>query len=325
MPFDFVCPFCHSRTRVEDRFAGRSGPCAECGKPVTLPSPASLGQVSPESGTLESRATGSSTNSANSSLRRSGNQYAVAKFVRYAVMGSMIMLIFGIVAWLLVPSAQRAFEERRRLATLSNIQQIAKALNAYNREFGSYPTPTVNDANGLPLYSWRVLILPYLGYKDLYRRFEKDQAWDSPSNMLLASEMPSVFVVAGNEMARSLYESNYSLVVGPGTLFPTASSASIEHGFDNPAETILVVETKEGGFSWTQPGNLDNTTGVRIGSRPAVDIGGNFSEFALVAMVDGNGVALNSQTPPATIQALLSPDGGESVAIETVDVNPRLP
>ncbi len=37
MPFEFVCPFCHSRTKVADEYLGQSGPCVNCGKHVMMP------------------------------------------------------------------------------------------------------------------------------------------------------------------------------------------------------------------------------------------------------------------------------------------------
>lgn len=36
MPFSFTCPHCQSTTTVADRFAGQSGPCANCGQSVTV-------------------------------------------------------------------------------------------------------------------------------------------------------------------------------------------------------------------------------------------------------------------------------------------------
>src|SRR5688500_12832018 len=39
MTISFTCPHCGKSTLVEDRFAGQTGPCASCGKPVTIPHP----------------------------------------------------------------------------------------------------------------------------------------------------------------------------------------------------------------------------------------------------------------------------------------------
>ncbi|MFM8292174.1 MAG: hypothetical protein ACKOC4_10805 [Planctomycetia bacterium] len=37
MPIPVVCPGCKSRFTVSDRFAGQTGPCPKCKKPITIP------------------------------------------------------------------------------------------------------------------------------------------------------------------------------------------------------------------------------------------------------------------------------------------------
>lgn len=37
MAINFTCPHCAHRTNVSDEYAGHSGPCAECGKTITVP------------------------------------------------------------------------------------------------------------------------------------------------------------------------------------------------------------------------------------------------------------------------------------------------
>ena len=37
MPILFTCPHCGKQTSVADEFAVHSGPCAECGKTITIP------------------------------------------------------------------------------------------------------------------------------------------------------------------------------------------------------------------------------------------------------------------------------------------------
>ena len=48
-------------------------------------------------------------------------------------------------------------------AVRNNLKQIGLALLEYHQKYGSFPPAFVADANGKPLYSWRVLILPELG------------------------------------------------------------------------------------------------------------------------------------------------------------------
>ncbi len=37
MPIPFTCPHCGARTDVADQYAGQTGPCASCGKTITIP------------------------------------------------------------------------------------------------------------------------------------------------------------------------------------------------------------------------------------------------------------------------------------------------
>ena len=39
MPIPFTCPHCGAKTIVSDEYAGRTGPCASCGKRITVPLP----------------------------------------------------------------------------------------------------------------------------------------------------------------------------------------------------------------------------------------------------------------------------------------------
>jgi DNA-directed RNA polymerase subunit RPC12/RpoP len=39
MPISFQCPECGLKTQIDDRFAGQTGPCRQCGRSVTIPKP----------------------------------------------------------------------------------------------------------------------------------------------------------------------------------------------------------------------------------------------------------------------------------------------
>ena len=39
MPFWFTCPHCGAQTQVSEQYVGQSGPCAQCGKTITVPAP----------------------------------------------------------------------------------------------------------------------------------------------------------------------------------------------------------------------------------------------------------------------------------------------
>ncbi len=63
-----------------------------------------------------------------------------------------------------------------------NIYRIKLAMEAYYKEHGTHVPLYVADENGNPLHSWRVLLLPYLGYNGLYQKIKLDESWDSEWN-----------------------------------------------------------------------------------------------------------------------------------------------
>ncbi len=309
MAFDFVCPFCHSRIRVDDRFAGKSGPCAECGKPVTMP-----GKRRSEAADESSSSDGPVFRNSTGPSKKVWPAKLLGAFFSLLVIGSLVLVSFI----LFFPSAKNALGVRQRTLGLSNVKQIADALNSYRKTYGNYPTPIVVESSGKPLYSWRVLILPQLGYASLYNDYQLDQTWDSPTNIDLMTRMPPVYACPGNLNALAGQVTNFALIIGPGSLFPSGTSVDPDVMLDKPSETLLVVETTDGAYNWTQPGDLSTSSGIAIGSRPMVDIGGNYPDCVIAATVDGSPIAIKKSISRASLDAIITPNGEEVVELATI-------
>jgi len=116
-------------------------------------------------------------------------------------------------------------ETRLRDTGASNMKRIARAMQAYHDKHGRFPPAVVTDADGKPLYSWRVLLLPYLGEDELYRRFHLNRAWDHPSNRPLLDQMPAVFANPGTKGGNA---TRYQVLTGPGGLFDTPDGRSLK-------------------------------------------------------------------------------------------------
>jgi hypothetical protein len=192
---------------------------------------------------------------------------------------------------------------------IDNMKQIVDALNSYAAKYGTYPTPTVVDKAGTPLYSWRVLILPFLGYEDLYKEFQLDKPHDHPSNLSLLSKMPKEFA-SPNTDALSAQQSNYVLLTGAGTLFP-ASGPLTPKNTDDP--TLLLVQTREGLGNWMEPGDIDVDRGVRPGPRPMRDIGGIQKDSFVSVSTSGESFRIPNSVPANVLDSLISPNGNENV------------
>lgn len=298
MPFEFVCPFCHFKTKVLDRFAGQSGPCAECGKQVTMPHFNESGVLVP-SISVTSRA---------SKSRIAGKRSWMPAIVGASVVLSLLLvgaIIFRI-AWPTVKNSMRRVAQAR---DLENMKSIVEGLNAYCDRYGTYPPSVVVDDSGARLYSWRVLILPFMGYEDLYRSFELSQAWDSPSNMNLVRLMPTEFASPNSADALGSSETNYVLITGAGTLFPPSGSLS-NSNIDK--RTILLVETNNSTV-WSTPGDIDISLGLKVGNKAMKEIGGLHSGSFTAVTVDKESMRIPSDVPQIVLDALVTPNGGENV------------
>lgn len=299
MPFQFTCPYCFKKTLVDDSVAGMTGPCVGCGKEVTVPSPRYPTTV-PRIAVSDEGLT---------------NLTWVNPILKLLIMVGCVGLAIAAIVWLAWPALQRYKQNRNMMLAMSSASRIAQALNNYAADHGTYPTPVVTDAAGKPLYSWRVLLLPYLGEGALYQRFNLKEAWDSPDNTYVIANLPLAYLSPNSSNMVGLAEPNYMLVTGRGTLFPSSGPLGPNSVVDAKEETILVVEVSNAAISWAQPGDINrnnmnfaagqNAAGLKVGSEDGTDLS--------VAMVDGRPEMLPRNIPSSVLNSLLTPDGGEPI------------
>lgn len=108
--------------------------------------------------------------------------------VEWFVIAGIILILLG----LLMPSVEMASTSGSREASSYNLKYIGLALHNYHDTYGCFPPTVVTDSDGRPLYSWRVLLLPFLEEQNLYDKFELSQPWDSEANRPLAEIVPSL-------------------------------------------------------------------------------------------------------------------------------------
>ena len=106
----------------------------------------------------------------------------------------------------------------QRAATVNNLKNLAIALLNYQSASKKFPTRATFNADGKPLLSWRVLVLPFLGQEEekLFEEFHLDEPWDSDHNRKLIARMPAVFK---NPRIDKPGMTNYLAVVGKECMF----------------------------------------------------------------------------------------------------------
>ena len=162
------------------------------------------------------------------------------------------------------------------------------------------------DAEGKPLLSWRVTILPDLGESELYEKFKLDEPWDSPHNLSLVSQMPKALscTIASMQAGHTLCMHP----VGKNAIYSPNSrrvfSRDVKSG-DGLAVTLVLAEVKtENSCVWTQPADWQfDPENPRDGLAPE----------PLVGFANGLVVRMPSTVSTADLKAYLTVNGGEGV------------
>jgi tRNA A-37 threonylcarbamoyl transferase component Bud32 len=193
--------------------------------------------------------------------------------------------------------------------TKKHLRKIGKAMHAYHKEHGHLPPPALRAADGRPLLSWRVLLLPHLDAADLYKQFHLDEPWDSAHNRTLLEKIPPVYAAEAFN-TRVPHGTLYQLATGPGTLFEGRQGPPLDAIKDGPEQTILLVEAGES-VEWTKPLDVAVTAG-----KPLPSLGGTFWEGFYALFADGKERFLRRPVEERTLRALLTPAGGEKVDLK---------
>ncbi len=163
------------------------------------------------------------------------------------------------------------------------------------------------------MHSWRVLILPFLQYCDLYQHYDFSEPWNGPKNSLLAQRMPHVYrcpaAPEGNSAATS-----YVAIVGPATAWPGSKCVRFQDIKDGTSDTILLVEVADSTINWMEPRDMSfdrAVLGVNVDRRRG--IGSHHRGGANVCLADSTGRFLPDSISPAGLRTLLTLADGETL------------
>jgi prepilin-type processing-associated H-X9-DG protein len=271
--------------------------------------------------------------------------FAILLLLAIAVARSWMVLFWSVallvlVAAVLLPAVANCRPAARRIQCNNNLKQIALALHDYEKANGCYPPAYIADKNGRPVHSWRVLLLPYLGYDSLYNQYSFNEPWDGPNNSKLLAARPREYVCPSDARAYSpdAAPTSYVAVVGPKAAW-TGEKPRKAADLTPSSETIMLVEVADAGISWTEPKDLLVTALETAGTCPStVTVSsqhGNRSGFlytyrigtgANVAFADGSVQYIEPESlPPHLLRKYLTIGGCKKDALDAADYSRRPP
>jgi hypothetical protein len=232
----------------------------------------------------------------------------------FAVNSLVILLCGTCVVALFLPAVRYAGPAARRSQCSNNLKQIALALHNYHDFYGTFPPAYIADADGKPMHSWRVLILPYLEKKPLYDLYDFSEPWDGPNNSNLHDRVVRLYCCPECAKTQPQTETNYVAVIGPQTMWPGDKGTTFGDIADGTSNTLMVVEVRDSGIHWMEPRDL-HVLQMPLAINPprGQGISSRHVNVAQAALADGSVRALSNETPPETIEALLTIAGGESL------------
>ena len=191
-----------------------------------------------------------------------------------------VVLVFmlvcgGVLVALLLPAVQSARHAARRMQSSNNLKQIGLALHNYHDTYQAFPPAYTTDADGQPLLSWRVIILPYVEQLPLYEQFHLDEPWDSPHNLALLDQMPPLYRSPLASEAIPANESQYFTIRAPNSIFPGTQQIHFRDIIDGTSNTAAVMELSTMGVPWSKPDDITPAAAYAAFTQMTPTDGGN--------------------------------------------------
>ena len=245
---------------------------------------------------------------------------------RTAIILWTLTILLIIFIFLLFPGVQAAREGARLMQCVSIYKQLGLAFYNYHDKHGCFPPAYTVDANGKPLHSWRVLILPYIEGKELYDKIRLDEPWDSEYNKQFHTS-PILWqyrfqcpTEASDKPLKKLFPSletkgrcSVSVVIGEETPFPGATSTSFEDITDRRGDTILLVERLVP-VCWMDP-NHEITLSIALDGcdKNLFGIGSFHNGVVSFGSCDGSCGFIPKDISREKLRAMLTKSGGETI------------
>ena len=249
----------------------------------------------------------------NENAKPKGQPLVPKRLVMFLLETFVWLMIVLVLLAMFLPKFQKVSEVGPWHVSGFNLHHIGIAMHDYVNDHKTFPPAVVYDKDSKPLYSWRVLLLPYLDEKPLYFQFKLDEPWDSPHNLSLLTQMPGAYKTPSSYETKKPLATHYQVFTGGGAIFeasPKARLLSLKDisAADGNSKTLLVVEAAEP-VLWTKPEDLPYSP-----DQPLPKLGGLFIKKGFhIMMADGSTRWFSEDLDETTLRAMITWNGGEKI------------
>jgi hypothetical protein len=218
---------------------------------------------------------------------------------------AVLLLFFGIMAFAM-PGRAVAYAKPLQDLCATNLRKIVAALLEYRVDHGDFPPSHLLGADGKPMHSWRVLILPYLGYGELYGQYDFNEPWNGSRNAKLAERRPDVFYCAAARQAKA--ETNYVAITGARSVWNSNNLVSMRTA--HPCGSALLVEVTNSGICWMEPRDFDQGDAVadEVANLATARLDSGHPKDVLFACADHSVWRLPKESCATTLSTILNVD-----------------
>jgi hypothetical protein len=202
-----------------------------------------------------------------------------------------------------------------RATSKDNLKKLALAMWNFYETHGHFPPAVVANKEGKPLYSWRVVVLPYVGEQKLFGEFHLEETWDSPHNKKLLGRMPKVYAPPVGKVTDS-HSTCYKVFSGKGAAFDGVNVARVQDFRDGTSNTILIIEAGTA-VPWTKPDDLPYAD-----DKAVPRLGGLFSDRIHAAFADGAVHTLKKRPDEKELRKAITRADGQPILLQGLFLEP---